>query len=343
MAEIFTRNIVHGRPQDLVAVSSLSEALQASSDDATTTTSHTVLAHPNPRLIAELAAAWNLHPMLTEDLLQAGQRPKLERYDDVLSLVLRSARYDDGREEVEFSEFHILVKQRAVLIVCQDGRLIDGTEIPSDPELAAQTLRTTALASVPDEYLKDLGTEGVLYRLIDAVVDAYSPVLDGLQYDREQIERQVFSGDSAAAERVYLLSREVIDVLHATTALTRLVHGLRSGADKYAIRDELQAYLEDVSDHLGHVLTETVELKDALSQILSVNGTLVAQRQNEDMKKISGWAAILFAPTLIGAIYGMNFDEMPELHWALGYPLALASMVALGAGLWVVFKLKKWM
>ncbi|QIM18415.1 magnesium and cobalt transport protein CorA [Leucobacter coleopterorum] len=342
MAEIFTRHVVKGQVEELVEVSSLSEALQREADDSSVT-SHTVLVRPNPVLIAELADAWDLHPMLTEDLLQAGQRPKLERYGDVLSLVLRSAHYVDELEEVLFSEFHLLVKSRAVLIVCQDGRLIDGTEIPDDPNLAAQTLRATALASVPSTYLKLLGTEGVVYRLIDAVVDSYSPTLDGLQYDREQIERQVFSGDAAAAERIYLLSREVIDVLHATTALTKLVQGLRNGADKYAIPDELQTYLEDVADHLAHVLTETIELKDALSQILNVNGTLVAQRQNEDMKKISGWAAILFTPTLIGAIYGMNFDSMPELHWALGYPLALMSMVGLGTALWVVFKRKKWM
>lgn len=341
MAEIFTRNIVDGQAHNLVAASSLEEALQTGGEALATT--HTVLTRPTPKLIDELSEAWDLHPMLSEDLLQAGQRPKLERYGDVLLLVLKSAHYVDELEEVVFSEFHLLVKSHAVLIVCQDGRLIDGTEIPSDARLAAQILRGTALASVPDEHLNHLGTEGVVYRLIDAVVDSYSPTLEGLQYDLEQIERQVFSGDAAAAERIYLLSREVIDVLHASTALTRLVQGLRNGADKYAIPDELQTYLDDVADHLAHVLTETIELKDALAQILNVNGTLVAQRQNEDMKKISGWAAILFAPTLIGAIYGMNFDAMPELHWAFGYPLALASMVGLGAGLWIVFKRKRWM
>ncbi|MFT4217284.1 MAG: CorA family divalent cation transporter [Micropruina sp.] len=105
---------------------------------------------------------------------------------------------------------------------------------------------------------------------------------------------------------------------------------------------ELLAYLQDLGDHLGHVISETGELRDALSQILSVNA-LVAQRQNEDMKKISGWAAILFAPTLIAAVYGMNFDLMPELHWTAGYPAAVGLMIAFAVALYLVFKWKKWM
>ncbi|WP_026554526.1 CorA family divalent cation transporter [Arthrobacter sp. 35W] len=109
------------------------------------------------------------------------------------------------------------------------------------------------------------------------------------------------------------------------------------------VPEPLQAYLQNVADHVAHASVRVSELRDALSQILSVNSTLVAQRQNEDMKKISGWAAILFEPTLIGAIYGMNFDNMPELHWAFGYPLALGSMVAFGLVLYAVFRFKKWM
>lgn len=162
--------------------------------------------------------------------------------------------------------------------------------------------------------LMRLGPESMAYQLLDAIVDRYFPVLDGLQTDKDQIERQVFSGDATAAERIYRLSQEVIDLLQASTALAKVVSRLQGGAEKYAIAPELQTYLQDVSDHLSRVVTEATELRESLSQILNVNATLVAQRQNEDMKKISGWAAILFAPTLVGAIYGMNFDVMPELH-----------------------------
>lgn len=106
---------------------------------------------------------------------------------------------------------------------------------------------------------------------------------------------------------------------------------------------ELETYLQDVADHLTHVISETTVLRDSLSQILQVNATLIAQRQNEDMKKISGWASILFAPTLIGAVYGMNSTNMPELDLPFGYPLAIGAMVAFGGALYGIFKWKKWM
>jgi magnesium transporter len=346
-APILTRRIVGGHPQHLSTGTGFAEAL-AFAHESPSHMALTVVPQPSPERIAELASAWDLHPLLVEDLLHAGQRPKLDRYGDVLFLVLRSARYIDEAEEVEFSEFHLLVRPQSLVIVGQDGRLVDGTELVG-AEIAAGGDRSrnaplgTGAPLLENEQLLQLGPEAMVYQLLDAIVDGYFPVLDGVQTDKEQIERQVFSGDAAAAERIYHLSQEVIDVLHATSALTRVLQRLQQGADKYAIPDALQVYLQDVSDHLTRVVTETVELRDALSQILSVNATLVAQRQNEDMKKISGWAAILFAPTLIAAVYGMNFDLMPELHWAFGYPLAVGAMVGFAALLYVVFKLKKWM
>jgi magnesium transporter len=182
-----------------------------------------------------------------------------------------------------------------------------------------------------------------VYRLLDAIVDGYAPVIRGLAIDREQIERQVFSGDASVTERIYRLSQEVIDLQQATSGLTEVLAALRKGFHRYDIPDPLQTYLQDVADHLSRVDTRVGELRDSLSQILTVNATLVAQRQNEDMKKISGWAAILFAPTLIGAVYGMNFDNMPELHWAFGYPLAVGAMVAFALVLFIIFKRQKWM
>lgn len=293
--------------------------------------------------IQELAQAWHLHPLLVEDVLDGGQRPKLERYQDVLFLVVRSAWYIDETEEVDFAEFHVLVRPHAVALFCQDNRWIDGTD---DETFADGTSGGDGRGNhtlLDDEKLLDLGPEAVAYRLLDAIVDGYQPVLRGLAIDKEQIERQVFSGERAVAERIYRLSEEVIDLQHATSSLTDVLYALRRGFGRYNIAEPLQTYLQDVADHLTKVDAQVAELRDALSQILQVNATLVAQRQNEDMKKISGWAAILFAPTLIGAIYGMNFDNMPELHWDFGYPLALSAMVAFGLLLYAVFKYKRWM
>jgi magnesium transporter len=298
---------------------------------------------PTPESIAELATAWDLHPLLVEDLLHARQRPKLDRYGDVLFLVVRSAWYIDESEDVDFAEFHLLVRPGAVAVLCQSRHWIDGTDgltFNADEILDPGRPERTLLA---DESLLKLGPEAVVYRLLDTIVDGYTPVLQGLAIDKEQIEREVFSGATTAAERIYRLSQEVIDLQHATRALEEVVHALIAGFGKYGIPEQLQAYLRDVSDHLTRVNSRVAEYRDALSQILDVNATLVAQRQNEQMKKISGWAAILFAPTLIAAIYGMNFDLMPELHWTWGYPLAVLAMIAFAVALYVIFKVRKWM
>ncbi|AMB60153.1 magnesium and cobalt transport protein CorA [Microterricola viridarii] len=333
-----TTYVVDGRLTSAPPHTSIADALRFS-QEAPGRIALCLFPAPTVDDIAELANAWGLHPVLVEDLQVAGQRPKLERYGDVLFLVVRSARYVDEAEEVDFSEFHVLVRPNSVAVLCQDGRWVDGSDdatLPRNAETADHTL-------LDDAELLGLGPEAVVYRLLDVIVDGYTPVLRGLAIDQEQIERQVFSGDAAVAERIYRLSQEVIDLRHATSSLVDVVAALRKGFDRYGIPDALQTYLQDVADHLTLVDGRVSELRDSLSQILNVNATLVSQRQNEDMKKISGWAAILFAPTLIAAVYGMNFDNMPELHWAFGYPLAVGGMIAFAAALYLTFKRKKWM
>ncbi len=343
---LLSRQIVDSEPGPISVSTSFAEALADSTPDGSSqpgAITQVIVPRSTPELLAEIATAWDLHPLLVEDLFHADQRPKVDRYGDVLFVVLISALYVDAKEEVEFSEFHLLMKGDDLVIICQDGRFIDGLPIPTDAHGLEEHFSDADLIGKSDKALLSLGPEALVYRLLDGVVDGYFPVIDGLQDDKDGIERQVFSGDPAAAERIYRLSQEVIDVLHATTHLSRLTQALSNGATKYAIPDELRAYLNDVTDHLTRVLAEAGELREALSQILSVNATLVAQRQNEDMKKISGWAAILFAPSLIGAVYGMNFENMPELAWPFGYPMAIFLMVGLSATLYTVFRRKKWM
>lgn len=345
---LLSRRIIDSEPQEMSVARSFAGALSAHDLDSSGSSvpgsiTQVVIPRSAPGLLEEIASTWQLHPVLVDDLFHANQRAKVERYDDVLFVVLKSAVYIDAKEEVEFNEFHLLMKDDALVIICQGDRFIDGTPIPADTSGVQAYFTNEKRSWTKDRELLALGPEALIYRLLDTAVDTYFPVLDGLQVDKDGIERQVFSGDTAAAERIYLLSQEVIDVLHNSTHLNRLTQALGNGAAKYAIPDDLRAYLDDVTDHLTRVLAEAGELREALSQILNVNSTLVAQRQNEDMKKISGWAAILFAPTLVGAIYGMNFDDMPELHWAFGYPMALGLMLGLGVVLYVVFRVKKWM
>jgi magnesium transporter len=292
------------------------------------------LERPDPAELASLAAEFDLHALAVEDAIQAHQRPKLERYGDTLFVVLHAARYDDAAEEVEFSELHVFVGPDFVVTVRHGA----------SPNLSAVRRRMEA-----DPEMLARGPEAVLYAILDSVVDGYLPVVNGLENDIDEIESQVFTSGAEASRRIYELSREVADFQRAVRPLRQVCHALTQGFTKYKVDAELQARLRDVADHLTEVAERVDTHRGALRDILTVNATLVAQRQNEEakaqneeVKKISSWAAILFAPTLVGGIYGMNFEQMPELHWAFGYPFALGLMVAVSVVLWGVFRWKRW-
>jgi magnesium transporter len=292
------------------------------------------LERPDPRELASLAAEFDLHALAVEDAIQAHQRPKLERYGDTLFVVLHAARYDDAAEEVEFSELHVFVGPDFVATVRHGA----------SPDLDAARHRMES-----DQEMLARGPEAVLYAILDAVVDGYAPVVEGLENDIDEIESQVFAMGTEASRRIYELSREVADFQRAVRPLRQVLHALSQGFTKYQVDEELQARLRDVADHLTEVAERVETHRGALRDILTVNATLVAQRQNEEakaqndeIKKISSWAAILFAPTVVGGVYGMNFDVMPELHWAFGYPFALGLMFAVSAVLWVIFRMRRW-
>lgn len=298
-------------------------------------------ATPTDEQLTELAEAWDLHPVLVESVFSAGLRPKLEHYGDTMFLVAKAARYRDDAEEVDFGEFHVLLRPGAVAVLCQDPHWIGGPDNePTNPNDVDFGARERAL--LKDQTSLRMGPVGVVYMLLDAIVGGYRPVLRGLARDKEEIERQVFSGDTTVAERIYRLSREVIEMQQAIASLTDAVDMLRDEESAHLISDELRTRLDAVAEHLVQANATATGLREALAQILSVNATLVNQRQNEDMKRISGWAAILFAPSLIGGVYGMNFDIMPELHWGIGYPFALGLMIVLAVVLYLVFKRSKW-
>ncbi|MFF3849803.1 magnesium and cobalt transport protein CorA [Streptomyces sp. NPDC002328] len=300
------------------------------------------LYRPTPEQLWQAAEQFGLHELALEDAIVAHQRPKLERYGATLFVVLRSARYLDETEEVDFGEIHIFVGPEFVLTVRHSQA----------PDLGAVRKRLEH-----DPELLALGPEAVLYAILDAVVDGYAPVVAGLQNDIDEIETEVFGGDPNVSRRIYELSREVVDFQRATRPLLTIMRGLEAGFVKYGTSEELQRYLRDVADHATTVAERVDGFRQMLGDILTVNATLVSQAQNEEMKalaeaghaqnneikKISSWAAILFAPTLIGTVYGMNFDHMPELHWMLGYPFAIALMALVCVSLYVVFKRRDWL
>ena len=300
------------------------------------------LYRPSEEEIREVAEEFGIHALVVEDALSGHQRAKLERYGDVLFMVLRPARYLDDLEEVEFGEVHVLVGPDFVVTIRH----------AESPDLGRVRRRLEA-----DPALLAHGPEAVLYGILDEVVDEYTPVLAGLENDIDEIESQLFEENTDATQRIYDLSREVIDFQRATQPLSGMLEALLRGSDKYQVTEELQRYLRDVLDHTLRVSDRATTFRTVLDNALTVESTIVARRQNEEMrrmtelsirqndevKKISGWAAILFAPTLVGTIYGMNFDHMPELHWLLGYPMAVGMMIALGFGLYAAFKRKGWL
>ena len=300
------------------------------------------LYRPDSRELSSLAQEFDLHELAIEDAMEAHQRPKLERYGDTLFVVLKAARYRDATEEVEFGEVHVFVGPDFVVTVRH----------AEAPNLAAVRRRVER-----DPELLNRGTEAVLYAIMDKVVDGYAPVVAGLENDIDEIETEVFRGDPQVSRRIYELSREVIEFQRATRPLISMLEALRGGFQKYGVDEELQRSLRDVADHVTEVVEKVDGFRELLRDMLTVNATLVAQQQNEEMKslaiasseqneevkRISAWAAILFAPTLIGTVYGMNFDDMPELHWQFGYPFAIGLMALVCGGLHQIFKRRGWL
>jgi magnesium transporter len=300
------------------------------------------LYRPSGEEVISLAEEFSLHELAVEDAIVAHQRPKLERYGDTLFVVLSAARYLDDVEEVEFGELHVFVGPNFVISMRHsESPDLSGVRagLEDDPELLA------------------LGPEAVLYAILDRVVDGYLPVVAGLENDIDEIETEVFSGDPEVSRRIYELSREVIEFRRACNPLSMIFEALEGGFDKYGVSEELQRSLRDVADHNIQVSERVEGFQLLLRDMLTVNATMVAQQQNEEMralsiasndqnvevKKISAWAAILFAPTLIGTIYGMNFQYMPELDKVWGYPLALGMMAAVCVTLYTVFRRRDWL
>jgi magnesium transporter len=302
------------------------------------------LLRPTPEEIQAVAEEFSLHGLAVEDTISAHQRPKVERYGDVLFVVLRPARYVDHVEVVEIGEVHLFLGPDFVITVRHAEK----------PDLGQVRQR---LEREPD--LLDNGPYSVLYAVLDKIVDDYAPVLDGLQDDIDEIEVQVFGGDPRVSKRIYQLSREVIEFQRAVEPLSDMFDELRDRLkEKAGEADlELRRALRDVADHATRVLERIEAFRQLLANILQVNAALVGQRQNEEMarmtqagyeqneqvKRISSWAAILFAPTLIASVYGMNFTHMPELDWPLGYPFAVVLMFLLGLALYLVFKRRGWL
>ena len=303
----------------------------------------TIYPHPDKSQIEQLAAQWDLHPRLVENMLNPMQG-KFGQYEDVLYLPLRGALYVDATGDVRLIPLQLLLRSNETVLLLPEGEWLDGQPLWTErPTSGAELFQRLGEPSLLEE-TAHAGPPGLAYWLVDEVVASFMPALEGLEEDQEQIEDEVFSGASRPSKKIYKLNQEAAELLRATNAISRGLPPLIDGLYHNYPDSDMNSYFYfgDLGQHVQSLNTQVTLLRESLSQVLTVNATLVAERQNDDMKKISGWAGVLFAPTLVAGIYGMNFERMPELGWGHGYPAALLVMIAFSFALYTIFKKNDW-
>jgi len=287
------------------------------------------LYEPTEQEFAAVREEFNLHPLAVEDAIKAHQRPKLEFFEDSAFMVLRTARYLEDTETVEFGELQLFFG-RGFIVTVRHG--------------AAAPLNAVRLQLEADPEHLACGPAAVVHAIVDHVVDGYQPVLYGIEDDIGEVEEEVFSPTGHnPVERIYNLKREVLGMIRATGSLQQPLERLTQLHSVDYLHDDIAHYFRDVLDHIVRVLEQVTAFNEMLTSILEANLTRVSIRQNEDMKKMAAWAAIGIVPTAMAGIYGMNFQHMPELGWLYGYPMALATIFVVCYFLYRNFKRVGWL
>ncbi|MET7936202.1 magnesium/cobalt transporter CorA [Streptomyces sp. NPDC005322] len=286
---------------------------------------------PTEKEFELVTSEFGLHPLAVEDALKAHQRPKLEVYDDSLFLVLKPVQYDDTAGTVTAGELMVFVGDSFVVTVRHGEANPLGMvreRLERDPELLQH------------------GPTTVMYAVADTVVDTYLEVADALHEDLEELEADVFAPDGATTQstagRIYAFKREVMGFRRATAPLADPIRRLSSTGVPF-VDEASQPFFRDVSDHLTRVNEHVEGMDRLLSDVLSAHLAQMGVRQNDDMRKISAWAAMAAVPTMIAGVYGMNFEYMPELHQPWGYPAVVVVMAGLVALLYRLFKRRGWL
>jgi magnesium transporter len=285
------------------------------------------LVDPDPDELLDVARRFDLPGLAVEDAMHAHQRPKIEDYEHGYFLVVHTARYLDDEEEVEFGEVHVFTGPGFVIVV-RHGEASDlhsaRERLEDEPELLRE------------------GPASAVWAILDKVVDDYEPVMAGLENDIEEVEVQVFGDRTDETRRVYFLRRELAEFYRAVHPLLQPLDTLVS-AEHPEISQTLREHLRDVTDHVKHVEDAITTQRELLTSILQANLAVISVEQNDVVKQISGWAAIITVPTLIASIYGMNFEHMPELRWHYAYPVCLLVMLAAGVVLHRILRRAGWL
>jgi magnesium transporter len=265
---------------------------------------------PAPAVVEAVGRHFELHPLAVEDAVHAHQRAKLELLGDTLFVVMKTARYVDSQELVEIGEVMVFLGRRFVITV-RHGAASPLHQVRMD------------LEAHPD--LLGIGPSSVLYAVADRIVDDYAEVIEGLATDVEEVEAEVFSGAGAnPAERIYRLKREVIELRRAVTPLAGPMQRLADRQTGLPLDPRTGDYFRDVHDHLVRDVDRIAAFDELLAGALQANLAQLSVRDNQDMRRISAWIAIIAVPTMVFGLYGMNFEHMPELGWSFGYPLVVA-------------------
>lgn len=282
---------------------------------------------PTEQEFAQVSEELELHPLAIEDAVEAHQRPKLERYGDVMFLVLKTLTYDDATAQIETGEINVFVGTDFVITVRH------GDHNPlSDVRRRIES---------DDELLKH-GPVAVVYAVCDSVVDVYEHIAEAVQTDITELEAEVFSPQrSNLVERIYSLKREVLEFQRAVGPLVPVARDLVAG--RVPVPEAVRPFFRDVADHAIRVAGGVDSYSELVTSVLNAHLTQVGVRQNEDMRKISAWVAILAAPTMLAGIWGMNFDHMPELRWKYGYAMALGAMLVVCTVLYRLFRRSGWL
>lgn len=293
------------------------------------------------RRVADLL---HLHPLAVSECLRGHQRAKLEHYGDQTFLVLQPARYIDESETVEFTEIGVFVGPDFLVTV----------HVEDDSDVVDVARLRSRLEAHPEVLIQ--GSYAGLWAILENLMHLYLPVTDGVENDIDEIEEQLFNRAVGVSQRIFKLQREVIDLAHATSPLVDMLDRLQDIVARAAGKSEAPVF-RDLDDRARHLVARVTGFKHTLDNALTVDATLADQARNEEMrrmtetsleqadqvKKISSWADVGFAPTIIAGIYGMNFINMPELDWLWGYPFALALMATASTTLYFVFKKNDWL
>ena len=287
------------------------------------------LFEPGEGLLDRVQAAFNLHDLAVEDAHRAHQRPKLDRYGDSLFVILRTAQFAGGPDQLEFGETHVFVGSRFVVTV-RHGSLKSHVGVRERCEKEGELLA--------------LGSGYVLYSLMDFVVDQFFPILEELEEKFDRIETDVFDGHSSreTTAELYNFSRQLQSLRRAVYPLLDVLQRLER-FEGPPLPESMQVYFRDVHDHLLRIQEMLEGLREMTRSALEAHLSLLSVAQSDETKRLAAWAAIIAVPTMVAGIYGMNFEFMPELTWKYGYPLVVGSMAIACLMLYRAFKKSGWL